>query len=502
MLLLFRRSYAWRRRQVSLPKDILAGLIVALVALPLCIGIAVASHAPVSAGLIAGIVGGLVVPLVSRSPLGVSGPAAGLTAIAAHSIDQMGFSPFLTATFLAGLLQLGLAWVRGDTIGYFFPSSVIYGMLAGIGGILLVSQTPRLIGYQAGLQGAPVLEGSFHFGALLAGLGSLILLFAWGHPRLRPLHTWVPAALVAILGGVGLKLLWEAAHPEQAFPPALCLHLEAFTSPNQTLFRPLDLLSFWKAPIWITALTVAVVASVETLLSVEALDRIDPLGRRTPKRKELFAQGIGNMVCGLFGGLPITQVIVRSSTAVQVGGRGRMTAFFHGVFLLVFVLALSSYLAQVPISAVAAVLIGVAYKLLSPKTFLQFWRMGYTRFVPFLGTFLGVIALDLLKGIGIGLALAAVFILWENYQMGAYARITWQGRTLWLRLGEQVTFLNKAHLVRKLSGLPTGTRLIVDASRARFVDPDIWELLAAFGREARRKNITVEIRRAASQEAP
>lgn len=300
--------------------------------------------------------------------------------------------------------------------------------------------------------------------------------------------------LIAILGSVGLKIGWEALWPERAFPPDLCLHLQGTLFESGALLRPLDLSGFYDSALWILALTLAVVVSLETLLCVEALDRIDPLGRRTPKRRELFAQGIGNVACGLLGGLPITQVIVRSSTAVQAGGRGRMTAFMHGVFLLIFVLVLSPYLTYVPLAAVAAVLVGVAYKLLSPQTFLQLWRMGYTRFIPFVVTFLGVISLDLLKGIGIGLGLSVLFILWENYQMGGYAHATWEGNSLLLRLGEQVTFLNKAHLMRKLSNLPEGTYLIVDASQSRYVDPDIWELLAAFGKEAKRKNITVEIR--------
>lgn len=495
--ILSRRSYTWRRRQVSLPKDSIAGLVVALVALPLCIGIAVASHAPISAGLIAGIVGGLVVPLISRSPLGISGPAAGLTAIAAQAIDQLGFTVFLTVTVLAGVFQLLLPCVRGDVIGYFFPSPVIYGMLAGIGGILLVNQTPRLLGYAPNLAGSSLLLGLLHPGALLVGLVSLFLLVGWEHPRLAALNRWVPGALVAIVGGTATKFLWEALSPMGEFPPTFRLALAPLSLSSRPLLYLPALSHFQQASLWGVALTVAIVASLETLLSVEAVDRIDPLGRRTPKRRELFAQGIGNIVSGLFGGLPITQVIVRSSTAVQAGGRGRMTALFHGVFLLGFVLLLSPYLAQVPIGAVAAILVGVAYKLLKPQIFQQFWRMGFTRFVPFLSTFLGVLLLDLLMGVGLGLAIAAVFILWENYQMGAYAEAVWEGRTLWLRLGEQVTFLNKAHLAKKLSSLPDNTHLIVDATRARFVDPDVWELLAAFNREAKRRNITVEIRQPA-----
>ncbi len=494
MSLFPKRSYAWRRRQVSFPRDLVAGLVVALVALPLCVGIAVASHAPISAGLIAGIVGGLIVPLVSRSPLGVSGPAAGLTAIAAQGIDQLGFEAFLTATFLAGLLQVALGWVRGDIIGYFFPSSVIYGMLAGIGGILLISQAPYFLGYAKGFVAVPPMGSGPHVGALLIGIGSLLLLLLWSHPRLKLLSKWIPSVLVALVGGVGIKWLWESLYPDRVLPPALCLSVEETHLQLRTLLRPLDLHNFGQYAVWGVALTLAVVASVETLLCVEALDRIDPLGRCTPKRQELFAQGIGNMMCGLFGGVPITQVIVRSSTAVQAGGRGRMTPFLHGVFLLLFVLVLSPYLAQIPLAAIATVLIAVAYKLLSPQSFMQQWRMGYTRFIPFLATFLGVMLLDLLKGVGIGLGLSAFFILWENYWMGSYAQVVWQGNTLWLRLGEQVTFLNKAHLARKLGSLPKGTHLIVDASHSRFVDPDIWELLATFSREAKQKGITVEIR--------
>lgn len=492
--------------------DLPAGIVVFLVAVPLCLGISLASGAPLASGILAGIVGGLVVPLLSRSALGVSGPAAGLAVIAAEAIGRIGFEAFLTATFLAGMLQIAFGLLRGGIIGYYFPSSVITGMLSGIGLIIALKQIPHLVGYDVDWEGdIDYLEpsgettlsalthmlGAFHLGAITIAAISLAILLLWERPFLKRLAfcQWLPGQLAAVVAGAGLNLAFAQFMPSWALSTKHLVQLPVAETPSQWLefFTFPDLSALSNPAVYQIALVLAVVASLETLLSVEAVDKLDPYKRVTPTDQELFAQGVGNIASGLLGGLPITQVIVRSSANVQAGGKTRAATMIHGLLLLLCSFLLARWLNLIPLASVAAVLLIVGYKLAKPALFVRMWRYGWYQFIPFVLTILGLVFTDLLTGVAIGMGAAVFFLLLENYKQGYYFEETEADDCVYLTLAEQVSFLNKANLLEELNSIPPHKRVIIDGSRSRYIDHDVLEIIENFKSEAQFKHIKLTL---------
>ncbi len=496
----------------NLKYDIPAGMVVFLVAVPLCLGIALASGAPLSSGIIAGFVGGLLVPLISRSPLGVSGPAAGLAVIVYEAIQQLGFQPFLLAVVFAGLFQIALGYMRAGIIAYYFPSAVITGMLSGIGIIIFLKQIPHAVGYDADWEGdlafhEPGDETTFsalfdmlnavHPGAIAIAAVSLAILILWEQPVMKRLRVFqlVQGPLVAVLTGALLNLGF------QRFLPNLALtvdHLVQLPLANgfdglREFFTLPDFSAYSNKAIYTVALTIAIVASLETLLCVEATDKLDPFKRVTPTNRELIAQGLANSVSGLIGGLPVTQVIVRSSTNILAGGRTKASAFIHGLLLLIAALLFPHLLNMIPLATLAAILFVVGYKLAKPELFLKMYRQGWYQFIPFAVTILGLVFTDLLTGVGIGMAVALFFILLEHYKNGLYLHESHEDNRIILRLAEQVTFLNKANLLRTLDRIPPHSEVIIDGSQTRYIDHDVLEIIDNFRAEATAKHIQLTL---------
>lgn len=492
-----------------------AALVVFLVALPLCLGIALASGAPLFAGLITGIVGGIVVAWASGSPLAVSGPAAGLTVIVANGISSAGsYEAFLLAVVLAGVMQIVLGQLKAGIIGWYFPANVIRGLLAAIGAILILKQLPHALGLDTDYMGDESFIGSgsrntfaeiayavshLRWGAFLVAALGLSMLFAWDRVPAAKRPKWLPAPLiVVVLGAVVNQLLWAVA-PELAIREA-----DLVTLPTG---GPAELLSNLRFPdfsrigdsaIWTVAATLAIVASVETLLSIEAVDKLDPYKRVTPTNRELMAQGIGNITAGLIGGLPMTAVIVRGSANIQAGARTKMSAFLHGVLLLVAVAALPHVLNLIPLAALAAVLLHVGYKLSPVNLFKQMYRLGWDQFLPFLATFVAILLTDLLKGVMIGLVVAVFFILKRNFEMPYF--ITRQEKHadlgvpfIRIELAENVTFLNRASVIRVLQEIPENSIVKIDGSRSRYIYRDVLEVIYNFRTEAKIRKIDVEL---------
>jgi MFS superfamily sulfate permease-like transporter len=490
--------------------DAPAGLVVFLVALPLCLGIALASDAPLFSGIVAGVVGGLVVAPLSGSSLSVSGPAAGLTALCAASIADLGsFEVFLTAVALSGLFQLGFGALRAGVLANVFPISVIKGMLAGIGLILILKQIPHALGRDAdyegdesfwmlGHQSNTVSEISAALDAPLPGVVGvaavcLAVLLVWERFVARTAAGVVPGPLAAV--GVGLALN-EAL---RAFAPGFAVvapeHLVTLPQSGVTaLWRGLpspDLGAVGRADVWLVAATIAVIGSIESLLSVEATDKLDPWRRVSNTNRELFAQGAGNVVSGLLGGLPLTAVIVRSSANVQAGGRTRTSSVVHGVLLLGLVLAAPLVLNRIPLAALAAVLLTVGYKLAKVELFRSMYRAGFDQFLPFVVTVTVTVFVDLLSGVLAGLAVGAVLVAFTNY-VSAIAVVHEEDR--WLVLfTKDVSFLNKTRLRAVLSAIPDGADLVIDGHRAEFIDHDIEEMVHEFAEAAPLRGVRVEL---------
>ncbi|MCC2545441.1 SulP family inorganic anion transporter [Hymenobacter sp. BT175] len=501
----------------NLAKDLPAGLVVFLVALPLCLGISLASGAPLLAGLVAGIVGGLVVSMLSGSQLSVSGPAAGLTTIVLAGIQQMGsYEAFLVAVVMAGVIQLALGALKAGVIGMYFPTSVIRGMLAAIGVILILKQIPHFLGgdedffedlnfFQSdGMNtfssiGRAV--GELQPGALLIGIASLAILLFWERPFIKrnKILNLVPGALIIVAVAIGINALFATMRPEWRVQST---HL--VTLPNiSSLADVLGALRFpdWSvlmagSKVYLLAGTIAVVASLESLLSVEAVDKLDPHKRRTPTNRELIAQGSGNIISGLLGGLPLTAVIVRSSANIHAGGQTRISAFFHGILLLLAVLFLEDVLNLIPKSALAAVLLMVGFKLTKPGLYRTQWKLGWPQFLPFIVTVVVVVLTDLLKGVGVGLAVAVFFILKGNYESAFFfhREPTREQNTIYLRLSEHVTFLNKASIVQVLDQFAPGSHVILDGTDSAVIDYDVLEAIANFTHTAKERNINLELR--------
>lgn len=485
--------------EASLTRDLIASVVVFLVALPLCLGIALASNAPLFSGLLAGIVGGILVGVLSGSHTSVSGPAAGLTAVVAGQIAALdSFQTFLLALTIAGVIQIGLGLARAGILAAFFPSSVIKGLLTAIGVILILKQIPHLFGYDADPEGdmtfvQPDQETTFselytmlwnlHPGAIVIGLTSVALLVFWD--KCKPLKkSIVPAPLLVVLLGVGLTLIFRSLSDPWIIEGDHLVQVPV-TESLQGLVGYLQLPDFtqWNNPkVYVAGLTIAIVASLETLLNLQAVDKIDPAQRSSPASRELLAQGCGNLLVGLVGGIPMTSVIVRSSVNINAGGTTKRSAIFHGLLLLACVVFLPTYLNLIPLSCLAAILLVTGFKLASPSQFKQMWNEGRYQFVPFMVTLVAIVLTDLLVGILIGLAVSVAFILNSNFRR-PLRRIHERhlgGEVLHIELANQVSFLNRAALERTLREAPRGGHVLLDASRTDYIDPDILDLIRDF----------------------
>jgi carbonic anhydrase/SulP family sulfate permease len=484
----------------SLLQDITASVVVFLVALPLCLGIALASGAPLFSGLLAGIIGGIVVGAISGSHTSVSGPAAGLTAIVAAQIAILGsFEAFLMAVFVAGLMQIGLGIARAGALSAFFPSSVIKGLLAAIGVILILKQIPHLLGHDTDPEGEmsfsqpdnentfseilTVVFGDFHVGAAVIGIASIILLVLWD--RTKPLkNSIIPGPLIVVLFGVLMQFMLASFGGSWVIESSHLVQIPvAETIGGFVDFLTLPDFSQWSNPaIYLAAVTIAVVASLETLLNLEAVDKLDPQRRDSPPSRELVAQGIGNTVAGLIGGLPMTSVIVRSSVNVSVGAKTKLSAILHGVLLVVCVALFPIYLNMIPLSALAAILLVTGFKLASPSLFRQMYSEGRYQFIPFLVTLLSIVFTDLLIGILIGLGVSVLFILNSNLRRPIRRIVETHigGDVLHIELANQVSFLNRASLDKLFSEAASGSSLLIDASDTDYIDPDVLSLIRDF----------------------
>lgn len=483
-----------------LKSDFSSGLVVFLVALPLCLGIALASGAPLLSGIISGVIGGIVVGLLSNSHLSVSGPAAGLTAIVLTAISELGsFELLITAVVLAGCIQLLFGFLKAGTISNYFPNNVIEGMLAGIGVIIILKQLPHAVGYDPDFEGDEsflqndgqntfselfALFSHIHYGAITIAALSLLFLLFWPKIKLFQKLKFIPPALVAVVFGIGINALWVQGGSALALSGDHLVQLpvpESLEAWKNTFITP-DFSQLGNSKLWAIAATIAIVASIETLLCIEAADRMDVYKRYTNTNLELKAQGIGNIISGLLGGLPMTSVVVRTSANAAAGARTKMAAIIHGVLLLLCAVAIPTYLNLIPKAILAAVLLLVGYKLANPKLFLKFYKKGIFQYIPFVFTFLGVVFTDLLKGVALGLVINILFILWgnmkrayvfrsENYQDGAIVHID---------LAQEVSFLNKMSIKNTLMQLPQGSKVVIDASQTVYIAHDVLELIEEF----------------------
>lgn len=501
----------------NLKRDMPASVVVFFVALPLCLGIALASGAPLFSGLIAGVVGGMVVGSISHSPLGVSGPAAGLAVIVFGAIETLGsFNAFLMAVVLAGLIQIGFGLLRAGILGYFFPSAVIQGMLSGIGLIIILKQIPHAFGYDTSPEGElsfveadggntfstlGEMLGFIHPGAVLITAVSLAILIAWDRPAFAK-HRFlgmVPGPVVAVVFAVVCQLMLGGSS-SMALSGDHLVSVPVAGSLGEffTLFSTPDVGHLSNPAVWTVAITIAIVASLETLLSVEATDKMDHLKRTTPTNRELVAQGVGNTISGLIGGLPVTQVIVRSTVNVQTGARTRASAIMHGILLLICIASVPQILNLIPLSVLAAVLIVTGYKLAKPALFRKMWSFGWHQFLPFVVTVAGVILTDLLMGVALGMAVALMILLQCNYKNSHFLNIldrtTSEDRHfITMRLAEEVTFLNKGAIKKELSQVPDNSILVIDQSNCVYINHDVAEIIYDFIHAASNRGITVEI---------
>ncbi|GAB6140671.1 SulP family inorganic anion transporter [Methylosoma difficile] len=496
----------------DLKSDIPAGIAVFLVAIPLSLGIALASGAPLISGLVTGIVGGLLVALLSGSALGISGTAAGLTVIVLASIQELGFESFLLAVVLAGLLQVVFGLLKAGVVAYYFPSSVINGMLSGIGIIILLKQIPHAIGYDADYEGDIAFFQADHYSsfsellhmlayssptAIVIAAVSLAILILWELPIIKQQRLFrnYQGVLLAVMVGVVINALLQAYYPALALQSSHLVALPVMAGlgdfANHLHFP--DFNAFSNPAVYVAALTLALVASLETLLSVEAVDKLDPYRRITPTDRELLAQGLGNVCCGLLGGLPLTQVIVRSSFNIQSGARTRLSALVHGGLLLFAVAFIPDWLNKIPLATLAAILLVVGYKLANPQALYAMYKAGLYHFIPFCATIIGLVFTDMLLGLVIGLTTALFSILLENYRSAFYFQELQLGNKTILRLSEQVTFLNKASIKRILERLPPGAEVVIDATRCKYIDYDVYEIIEGFRDEAAIKGIGLTI---------
>lgn len=497
-----------------LKNDLPSSIVVFFVALPLCLGIALASGAPLFSGLIAGIVGGIVVGSLSGSQVGVSGPAAGLAVIVLSAIATLGsWETFLMAVVIGGALQLLLGVLKAGIIGYYFPSSVIKGMLTGIGIIIFLKQIPHVFGYDESPEGDfafKQVDGENTFselinmmeyitpGAIVVSVISLGILLLWELylGKKFKIFKLVQGPLVAVVFGIIYYLFTQDSNLGLKASQLVTVPVPEDASSFFAQFSFPDFSQITNPAVWITGATIAIVASLETLLCVEATDKLDPDKRVTPTNRELFAQGAGNMVSGFIGGLPITQVIVRSSANIQSGGKTKMSAIIHGFFLLGSVILIPRILNIIPIAVLAAVLLVVGYKLAKPSLFKKMYGLGWKQFVPFIVTVLGIVFTDLLKGIGLGMAVGIVVILIKSYQNSHFLHIEDKSNgkhKIKMTLAEEVTFFNKGAILNELDSLPIDTFLELDVRKTRYLDNDIIEILEDFAFKAKERNIDIKL---------
>lgn len=496
----------------SYKKDLLAGLIVFLIALPLCLGIAQASGAPLFAGIVSGIVGGIVIGALSGSALSVVGPAAGLTAIVLVAINDLGaFDIFLCAVMVAGAVQLVLGFLKAGSIANYFPTSVIEGMLAGIGLTIIIKQIPEAVGYEAPNNANMVdAEDGFHWGditgafehiqpgAAVIAIVGLAILVLWTTKPFQKLKL-VPSGLLVVVLGVAINELLKMNGSPMALDTTHLVNLPIAANFSEFMgqFHMPDFAGFSNPKVWQTGAIIAVVASIETLLCIEATDKLDPLKRFTPTNRELKAQGIGNMVSGLLGGLPVTSVIVRSSANINAGARTKLSTMVHGTLLLLCVAAIPATLNLIPKSALAAILIFTGYRLCNPAVFKHMWKEGgMTQFIPFVVTAVAVVSLDLLKGVAIGMCISIFYILRQNMRIAYYFQRSsfTSGELIKLNLAQEVSFLNKASIKQTLENLPKNSSVIIDASNTEYIDFDVLDLIRDFDEnQAPTKNIKMSL---------
>tara|TARA_R110000868_G_scaffold68390_8_gene202232 strand:+ start:514 stop:2181 length:1668 start_codon:yes stop_codon:yes gene_type:complete len=484
----------------NLKSDFASGLVVFLVALPLCLGIAMASGAPLFSGIISGIIGGVVVGYLSKSHLSVSGPAAGLTAIILTAITDFGaFDIFLTAVFLAGIFQLALGFIKAGSISNYFPTNVIEGMLAGIGVIIILKQLPHAFGYDADFEGDQSFvqrngDNSFsslfevfnhvQLGAIVITVVSLIILISWDKvPFLKKLKL-VPGALIAVVSGIVLNEIFIASGSSLAISNQHLVSLPVPTSFEELkgiIVTP-NFSGFTNPKVWVVGLTIAIVASIETLLCIEASDRMDEQKRYTDTNVELKAQGIGNMVSALLGGLPMTSVVVRTSANNAAGAKSKMSAIIHGVLLLISVLVIPVILNKIPLATLATILILVGYKLAKPATFKHFWEKGKYQFIPFVATLVAVVTTDLLKGVALGIVISIIFILKGNLKRAySFKKEEYiDGDIIHIDLAQEVSFLNKAAIKSTLNDIPENSKVIINANDTVYIAHDILDLIREF----------------------
>lgn len=506
----------------SLHYDIPAGLVVFLVALPLCLGVALASGAPLFAGIIAGVVGGFVVGIASSSAIGVSGPAAGLTAIVMEAIAVLGYEQFLVAVVLSGIIQIILGFLRAGIIGYYFPTAVIKGMLAGIGLILVLKQIPHALGDDRDYEGdwgfvQPDGENTlsaivnsfanFNTGAVIITLISLGIMLLWEAPVFKRSNILklIPAPLLVVIAGTSINVFYSYYIPEyslynESFGDWENNHLVSIPYFNG-LFEFIELFTFpdfsalLTVEVYTTAFTIAIIGSLESLLSVEATDRLDEYKRVTPTNRELKAQGLGNILSGVLGGIPVTQVIVRSTANVSAGGRTKVATIVHGILLLASVYFIPNLLNMIPLSCLAAILLIIGYKLAKANLFMEMYKLGWTQFMPFIVTVLAILFTNLLQGIAIGMGVAIFYILKSSYHTPFYIQQEppQEGGKLRIRLSEEVSFLNKVSIMVMLEELPKDSFVIIDGSNTNYIDHDVIEIIENFIAHAPLKNIEVHV---------
>jgi len=502
-------------RSTYFKTDILSGAVVFLVALPLCLGIALASGAPLFAGIISGIIGGIVVGILSKSQLSVSGPAAGLTAIILAAIGTLGsYQTFLVAVVLAGVIQILLGLVKAGTISNYFPSNVIEGMLTAIGVIIILKQLPHAIGYDVDNEGdfffiekntghntlsALIDAVNFaHLGAIVITLVSLAILIAFNQVAFLKKLKALPGALVVVVVGVLINELFKASGSSLAISQDHLVSLPVPKSLNDFVgqFSLPNFAEIARPDVWVVALTIAVVASIETLLCIEASDKLDPLKRYTDTNRELLAQGTGNILSGLLGGLPMTSVIVRTSANITSGGLTKTATIAHGILLLLAVVSIPAILNKIPLACLAAVLLMIGYKLASPTVFKHMWKSGKYQFIPFVITVVAVVFTDLLEGVAIGLVVSIFFILRANLKLAYFFKKEeyHEGEVITMKLAQEVSFLNKAAIKQTLNHLPKGSKVVIDATDTFYIDHDVVQLVKDFlNIGSKDKNIQVSL---------
>lgn len=496
----------------NLKYDIPASIVVSFVALPLCLGIALASNAPLFSGIIAGIIGGILVGSASRSALGVSGPAAGLAAIVVSSLDVLGsWETFLLAGVMAGFLQLCAGYLRGGIIAYYFPSSVIKGMLSGIGILIVFKQIPHLLGndvaplittHWEGYLDFELIKDSLNFinpGVVLISVISLLLMIVWEHilAKKHRFFALTPAPLLVIILGVVMSWAYDSGVFAFTLDRSELVQLPDISGPFELFhhFTYPDVSQLGNLMVYRVAIVIALVASIETLLCVEAADKMDPHKRITPTNRELKAQGLGNIVSCAIGGLPITQVIVRSSANITFGAKTKLSAILHGVFLLLCVVSIPGLLNKIPLASLATILVIIGYKLAKPALFKQMHQKGWEQFTPFIITILGIVFYDLLAGVFLGFAVAAFIILRHNYLYShEILKVTTKNSVKYhINLAEDVSFLNKGSIIHELKRLPKGSIVTIDGSASKVIDSDVKEVIQDFIENAKTKDIEVKL---------